>query len=39
MEGTPLYEMYKDDTMDAGGGVADKSEDDEIHVMDTGLGR
>ena len=29
--------MYEDDTTDAEGGFSDKSEEDEIPVMDTGL--
>ena len=37
LEDTPLYEMYDDDTTDAEVSLADKSKEDEIPVMATGL--
>ena len=39
LEDTPLYEKYKDDTMDAKGCLAYKSKDGEVPVMATGLYR
>ena len=39
LEYTPLYEMYENDTTDAEGGLAGKTEDDEDPVMATGSGR
>ena len=39
LEDKPLYDMYEDDTIDVEGGLADKSEDNEVPVMATGLDR
>ena len=35
LEDTPMYDMYDNDTTDGEGGLADKSEDKKIHVVDT----
>ena len=35
LEDTPLYYMYEDDTMDMEGGLSEKTEGNEIPVMDT----
>ena len=39
MEDTPLYYMYEDDTMDMEGGLSEKTEGNEIPLMDTWLDR
>ena len=37
LEGTPLYEIYEENTIDMKGGLADNTEDDEDPAMATEL--